>query len=323
MIDQTLTTPPDAPSSNDIPTFRTRFDAFIAWIVTFVSQLTTVISQINSTASTINDKEVSAVNASSVAVASANFKGTWNILSSVKANDSYVYNGVFYRALHDSIGQTPPDSTTNYQNSYWVGYGATLAIVESKAPKNSPLLITPSILSSNGQNKITFTYSGNDNKEFDVGGVITIGSVIICSSQIVPSGYLECNGALLSRTTYAKLFDAIGTTFGAGDGSTTFAIPDLRGEFIRGWDNGRGIDAGRAIGTKQGDAIRNITGSVAQRVMGITSGSGAISVTSTASSLYGGGGGTGGILSFDASLQVPTASENRPRNVSFMFCIKY
>jgi len=76
MIDQTLTTPPDAPSSNDIPTFRTRFDAFIAWIVTFVSQLTTVISQINSTASTINSKESSATSAASTATTQAGIATT-------------------------------------------------------------------------------------------------------------------------------------------------------------------------------------------------------------------------------------------------------
>lgn len=57
-----------------------------------------------------------------------------------------------------------------------------------------------------------------------------------------PYGWLECNGSAISRTNYARLFDQIGTTFGAGNGTTTFNIPDLRGEFIRGWDNGRGVD---------------------------------------------------------------------------------
>lgn len=57
-----------------------------------------------------------------------------------------------------------------------------------------------------------------------------------------PYGWLECNGAAVSRTTYARLFTNLGIAFGAGNGTTTFNIPDLRGEFIRGWDNGRGID---------------------------------------------------------------------------------
>lgn len=89
MIDQTLTTPPTAPSSNDIPTFRTRFDAFIVWIVTFVSQLTTVISQINSTASTINSKESSATSAASTATTQAGIATIKASEASESATDAY------------------------------------------------------------------------------------------------------------------------------------------------------------------------------------------------------------------------------------------
>jgi microcystin-dependent protein len=67
-----------------------------------------------------------------------------------------------------------------------------------------------------------------------------------------PAGWLRANGAAVSRTAYADLFSRIGTTHGAGDGSTTFSLPDLRGEFIRGWDNGRGVDVGRGLGSLQG-----------------------------------------------------------------------
>ena len=72
----------------------------------------------------------------------------------------------------------------------------------------------------------------------------------------VPTGYLECNGAAISRATYADLFAVIGTNYGVGDGSTTFNLPDLRGEFIRGFDNGRGIDSGRLIGSPQADELK-------------------------------------------------------------------
>ena len=64
-------------------------------------------------------------------------------------------------------------------------------------------------------------------------GVIP-GSVMYFAGNTVPTGYLEANGALVSRTTYSDLFAAIGTIYGAGDGSTTFKLPDLRAEFIRG-----------------------------------------------------------------------------------------
>mgnify|MGYP003300961289 CR=1 FL=1 len=83
-----------------------------------------------------------------------------------------------------------------------------------------------------------------------VQGVPT-GSVFCMAVATVPSGYLECNGAAVSRTTYSVLFAVIGTAYGTGNGSTTFNLPDLRGEFIRGFDNGRGVDSGRSIASSQ------------------------------------------------------------------------
>lgn len=80
---------------------------------------------------------------------------------------------------------------------------------------------------------------------------ISAGTVAHFAASTAPAGWLKANGALISRTAYAALFAAIGTTYGAGDGSTTFALPDLRGEFLRGLDDGRGVDVGRAIGTAQ------------------------------------------------------------------------
>lgn len=73
----------------------------------------------------------------------------------------------------------------------------------------------------------------------------------------IPSGWLECDGSEVSRTEYAALFAKIGTTNGAGDGSTTFNLPETRGEYVRGFDNGRGVDSGRVLGTWQdGEAAR-------------------------------------------------------------------
>ena len=82
------------------------------------------------------------------------------------------------------------------------------------------------------------------------------GSVYTFAGSTVPTGWLKCNGALLSRTTYASLFAVIGTTYGAGDGSTTFALPDLRGEFVRGADDARGVDAGRTLGAWQNHSMQ-------------------------------------------------------------------
>lgn len=77
------------------------------------------------------------------------------------------------------------------------------------------------------------------------------GSIIHVAGNTPPVGYIKANGAAVGRVLYAGLFAQIGTTFGAGDGSTTFNLPDLRGEFIRGVDDGRGLDAGRVLGSVQ------------------------------------------------------------------------
>ena len=78
------------------------------------------------------------------------------------------------------------------------------------------------------------------------------GTVIYSASSTVPAGYIKANGASLNKTTYANLFAAIGYTYG-GTGSS-FNAPDLRGEFIRGWDDGRGVDSGRGFGSNQSDS---------------------------------------------------------------------
>ncbi|MEN5308947.1 phage tail protein [Chryseobacterium cucumeris] len=84
-----------------------------------------------------------------------------------------------------------------------------------------------------------------------------IGSITAFSYASVPSSYLVCDGSAVSRATYSALFAKIGTTYGSGDGSTTFNLPDLRGEFIRGLDLGRGVDTGRALGTSQTDDFKS------------------------------------------------------------------
>lgn len=89
-----------------------------------------------------------------------------------------------------------------------------------------------------------------------IGGGVPIGTIIQVAYTTVDTGYLKCNGQAVSRTTYADLFAKISTTYGVGDGSTTFNVPDLRGEFIRGWDDGREVDSARGIGTFQADSTK-------------------------------------------------------------------
>jgi phage-related tail fiber protein len=78
------------------------------------------------------------------------------------------------------------------------------------------------------------------------------GALMDFAMATAPTGWLKCNGATVGRVAYAELFAAIGTAWGDGDGVNTFRLPDLRGEFRRGWDDGRGIDSSRAFGSGQG-----------------------------------------------------------------------
>lgn len=150
---------------------------------------------------------------------------------------------------------------------------------------------------------------------------ILTGQVCFFAMQTPPEGFLACNGQAISRTTYAALFGAIGTIYGIGDGSTTFNLPDLRGEFIRGWDNGRGVDSGRAFSSAQGHAFQShdhmtdgTAGSSRHAVRlgtdGIIDATSQTAVADDASYITGSKTGIAG------------GTETRPRNVALLACIK-
>ena len=154
-----------------------------------------------------------------------------------------------------------------------------------------------------------------------------VGSVQYFALPSAPAGWLKANGAAVSRTTYAALFVAIGTSFGAGNGSTTFNLPDLRGEFIRGVDDGRGVDAGRALGSWQADASQKITGTLGGAVQYRAGALPATGAFNNGSGGYNGNDNAGSdpsrYVDFDSSRVVRTADETRPRNVALLPCIKY
>jgi microcystin-dependent protein len=80
-------------------------------------------------------------------------------------------------------------------------------------------------------------------------GAVPAGAVMPFAGSTEPAGWLLCYGQTVSRTVYAQLFAAIGTTYGSGDGSTTFALPDLRGRVVAGVDNMGGSAASRLTST--------------------------------------------------------------------------
>ena len=127
--------------------------------------------------------------------------------------------------------------------------GAPFVALKSPASVSSNVTFTlPGADGSNGQMLQT---NGSGALSFTTVQGVPSGSVFCMAVATVPSGYLECNGAAVSRTTYSVLFAVIGTAYGTGNGSSTFNLPDLRGEFVRGFDNGKGTDSGRSIATSQ------------------------------------------------------------------------
>lgn len=98
-----------------------------------------------------------------------------------------------------------------------------------------------------------------------------VGTIISFGSLTPPRGYLYCDGSAISRSQFSDLFSAIGTTYGSGDGSTTFNIPDLRGIFARGAGTQtiNGITYSRSLdGTKQGDQYQGHTHGVGSTISG-------------------------------------------------------
>jgi microcystin-dependent protein len=84
------------------------------------------------------------------------------------------------------------------------------------------------------------------------------GSIEMFGGLSVPVGWIYCNGQAVPRTgATLALFNAIGTAWGVGDGSTTFNVPDLRGYFTRGYDDGRGVDPGRSFASIQQDQVQS------------------------------------------------------------------
>jgi len=141
-----------------------------------------------------------------------------------------------------------------------------------------------------------------------------VGGVIAYAGFPAPDGYLECNGASFSSSTYPKLYQAVGGT----------KIPDLRGQFVRGWDHGAGVDTGRVLGVAQGDAIQNIKGTFGNYSTTGQTASGVFSVVRVGSNSYARGHSLASVrATFDASKVARTANENRPKNIALMYIIKH
>ena len=140
---------------------------------------------------------------------------------------------------------------------------------------------------------------------------LPVGAMVPFPKGSVPPGFLEVDGSVQSIAALPDLAAYLGTTFNTGgEGAGNFRLPESRGEFLRGWDHGRGVDAGRSIGSSQGDEFRSHTHVNSPAIM----------LNSTP-----GTGGNGWIAGNQGQVTVTGATggiETRPRNVAVMWCIK-
>lgn len=148
---------------------------------------------------------------------------------------------------------------------------------------------------------------------------VPTGSIFNFAAATPPTGFLEANGSAISRATYAALFAVVGTLYGVGNGTTTFNLPDLRGEFIRGWDHGRGVDAGRVMGSGQSSQNLSHKHDVLDEAGNV-----AAMVGFAASLPADGSGYPTGVNANDQIFGIGYSggSEARPKNIALLACIK-
>ncbi|KLP86856.1 tail fiber protein [Enterobacter asburiae] len=176
--------------------------------------------------------------------------------------------------------------------------------ITCRTASGSGVVVIPGLVSRlfcDGVNISDETYNPNNDM---------VGAVVGFAMNSAPTGWLAADFSEVSRITYARLFSRIGTTYGAGDGSTTFNLPDYRGLFQRALDNGRGIDPSRVIGSIQQDEIKAHTHRL--QYSSTSSGNG---------SLVTGSPGTGSLS--NVAVESTGGTESRPKNISALYCIKY
>lgn len=280
----------------------------------------------------------------------------WDETVEYQANKSYVQGrttGNVYRAITTHTGVNPEtDVNNNWQVAFEAGGSAllkaeNLADVPDKALARQNLGISTTSdydgrYLQRSQNLADVPNKSTGRANLDVyskqevidliNNMQPAGEVAAFARSTAPEGWLVCNGQAVSRTTYARLFAAIGTTFGAGNASTTFNVPDLRGIFVRGWDNGRGLDSGRGFGSLQSGAIQSHSHPVSDpghahpfRVearAGTDSGGGAITGGNPISGIDAVFDGVTTRSTTGVSVAATGSNETRPVNLALLYCIR-
>jgi microcystin-dependent protein len=157
--------------------------------------------------------------------------------------------------------------------------------------------------------------------------LLPAGAVQAFAMNSAPAGWLAADGTAVSRSTYAALFSAISTTYGVGDGSTTFALPDLRGYFVRGSGTNSDATAAGTFGAKQADELKAHTHGVTDpghshttAVFPTNTGGSGLNVQGTPTNAVSSG--TGASVT-GISINSTGGTETRPKNIAMLYCIKF
>lgn len=255
------------------------------------------------------------------------FNGIFNLMSQfyffTQNGGTYTFN----QSVSDAIGGYPEGARLWYVDS---STGEASLLRSTKGNNTDNFVTNPEVIGTSWVLDIVTQGYVQEQLEPVKAAIVArlpAGFVAAWPGNTPPDGWLVCNGSAVSRTTYADLFAAIGTTFGAGDGSTTFKLPDYQGDFLRGYLSG----TSSAIGTRQAEGLPNISGRLdfGKQVGGMSSSSGAFSHKNISQDWAGTSTGTVNVIdyvNFDASRSnglYGDSSHVTPRNNAVSWCIKY
>ena len=185
------------------------------------------------------------------------WRGEYDSTANYEKDDAVAYDGSSFICIADStISDTAPVVSVNTSSWDILASGIPTMTAQGQIVYQGDAGV--SLLAPGTTGDVLSTGGTNANPSWMAPSLVGItGEIRALAHDNVPYGWFECDGAALDRQTYADLFALIGTTYGNGDEISTFNIPNLRGEFLRGWSNGRSVDSGRALGSWQTDEFKS------------------------------------------------------------------
>ena len=216
-------------------------------------------------------------------------------------------------AAAGGISGTAPGESASSENFFRAG--------DKVYPQISSVIVTPT-----SRNYLSISARATTEHVITPANVGDVGAIQAFGTTDTPSGFIYCDGSAVSRTNYSKLFDTIGTNYGTGDGSTTFNLPDLRGLFLRGQDDGSGNDpddASRTVNNTGGNTGDNVGSEQTDQYKNHSH-----TQTGYSSPLAGGnrtvlGSSVGGQVTSHNSTLTSGGNETRPKNVYVRYYIRY